>query len=572
MLLAARLLFASVAAAAVALALPAATALGPTPPPPPPPSPLPLPSPSPTSTSGGASPPPPPLSSLSPSAAPSTAASPSPRPALFQAANVVVLRVGATNGPALSSALAPLHLDEVGLATGAVVSTMAVSGVSVSGADYTQGSLTRSGDGRSLVLAGVAAAAGTAPGAAAPFFGDAPRAVVRVDMVGAVTTAIFSSSQFGGLLLGACAFDQRGVFVVGNSTSPAVGVAFAADSSVDALSVRHAALSTYTSCAAAQSGALYLIRARGPYAYVDKATGADVLSASASGGLVAVAAPSSHISPSPYSGRQIIVNAAETRFWVGVVTATVVDDGGVYSGNRITSMSIMVAATFRVTGLALSADEATLYFTARQPAHALYSVAASCASACAPTLLLAAGAGSEFRGVALSPVSALPLSPPPPATATATAAAVVAAASALASAAPLAASASATQSPDLLAATSRIPSLMTQTSTWTPILDSGGNSAPPRGTVAPRPQVEPGEATQAAGPPFAAVLGGALGAAFAVAAAAAAVAAQRAILERRRLSHLAHAGPVPVFLTQPDFALHVSPLPEAFRSGGPDAP
>ena len=108
----------------------------------------------------------------------------------------------------------------------------------------------------------------------------------------------------------------------------------------------------------------------------------------------------------------MITNAAETKFWVGDVTASTASDGGIYSGASLTSMAIMVAATYRVTGLTLSSDEATLYFTARQPANALYSVAASCTSACVPTLVLTAAAGSESRGVALTPVGSLPSATP----------------------------------------------------------------------------------------------------------------------------------------------------------------
>ena len=316
--------------------------------------------------------------------------------AAFSPSSLVALRVGSAGG-SLSNASAAAFLDEYS-PSGALLSTRSLAGpagLTLSGTDWMQGSLGRSADGLSLVVGGVSAPLGAAPGASAPFF-SASRCIARVFSSGATSVTSFSPSLFGGLVLGVCAASGAGAWVVGNSTSPAVGLGYAADGSVDALVSLYSAATLFTGCTVARSGNLYLARTSGAYGYIDT-----VAAPVSTSGAVYPSAASTYFNAGPYNARQVVVNAAETRFWVSSVTAGTLNDG-VYTGASLVSMTL--AAATRAVGMALSADESTLYLAALSPANALYKISASCTSGCMTSLLATAAAGTELRGLALAPL------------------------------------------------------------------------------------------------------------------------------------------------------------------------
>ena len=128
------------------------------------------------------------------------------------------------------SAAAPLFLDEyVPLPDGSaatLASSKPLPGVTLSSTDFYQGSLNLCADGTCAVLAATAAAPGTVPTAAAPYFA-ADRVVVRIAANGSVDTSTrVAASSFGGMIKGVCSFGANGgpsgYFIVGNATTSCV--------------------------------------------------------------------------------------------------------------------------------------------------------------------------------------------------------------------------------------------------------------------------------------------------------------------------------------------------------------
>ena len=356
-----------------------------------------------------------PSNSPTPSSTASTGSVPTPAAAApaFNMNSLLVLRVGDGTAP-LTAASAAVFIDEYDsslAAAAAPTSTRPVStsdSVSLSGTDWGQGTLTRSVDGANVFFSAVRAPVGTAAQATTPWIpGD--RVVVRLSVGGATfSTTTVPATAYDGLIRSVCAKDANGFFVVGNSTT--VGVGYLPSGTTGAMNTILAGTQgDFSACALGSSGKIYLMHSSmTAYFFFSFAN-------FPTSGTVAVPAPA--LFNSGMDSKQIMVNAAETKIWVADVAATIVTEMGLYTGPlpALNSLSGIVAATFRITGIALSADESKLWMTTRAPTHGVYWILTSCAAACVPTLLFPAGANTEFRGIALAPNLPFPTPSPSPA-------------------------------------------------------------------------------------------------------------------------------------------------------------
>jgi len=348
-------------------------------------------------------------------------------PALFfGAASVVVLRVG-DGSAALTTGTAPLFLDEYAPSgpngTWVSVQNAPVSGVTLSGTDYTQGAFSRAADQASLVLAGVAAPAGTAPLAAVPWF-SADRVIASLDRSGLTTLTPVAASVFDGLIKGVCTFDGTAFWFAGNTTTP-IGIGYVARGAAPTAATSVVSLTgvkDFTACAATFNGGLVALRSQPS----SKTVFYDYSHDAAGGGPIALVSGTANVGGNPLSdqssyAKAVVTNLASTRSWVAAVGGVpgllgISIDGGIHVGATFSTsgFTLAVAITYKVTGLALSPNEAMLFFTARAPKHALYSVLASCSTGCAVTQLALAATNTEFRGLAPAPQPFVPFPSPSP--------------------------------------------------------------------------------------------------------------------------------------------------------------
>jgi hypothetical protein len=384
---------------------------------------------------------PPPAASPSASPAPSLSASATPTPSrtpssspwatqpaapalAFAASSVVVLRVG-DGAAALTNSTAPLFLDEYGPGGGpngttwAMLQSVAVSGVTLSGTDYTQGAFSRAADGSSLALAGVAAPAGAAPLTAAPWF-PFDRVIASFDRSGTAALTPIAAAAYDGLVKGVCSFDGSGFWVLGNcSAATPIGIGFIARGAAPTAitDVTSLAAESFTACAATFGGGLIVARSQASTRTVFQDFAAD---SAAGGPLTLVAGTAAFgtgvLTGQPSYAKAIVTTLDGSRSWLAAVAniAGVLGrpvDGGIYVGRpeARSAYTLAVALVYKVTGLALSPTETTLYFTARAPLHALYSASATCNTGCAVTLVAQAAANTEFRGLAPAPQPFAPL-------------------------------------------------------------------------------------------------------------------------------------------------------------------
>jgi uncharacterized protein len=157
-------------------------------------------------------------------AAPAPDFAPQPSFAAFTAGNFVVYRVG-TGAAALTSAATAVFLDEY-TSTGTLVQSIALpttdSGANQSftsaGSSTSEGLLTRSADGRYLLLGGYDAAPGTATIAATTAAAVA-RVVARVDAAGAIDTTTTLGTAFStGNIRGVASTNGTDIWAVGSNT------------------------------------------------------------------------------------------------------------------------------------------------------------------------------------------------------------------------------------------------------------------------------------------------------------------------------------------------------------------
>lgn len=143
--------------------------------------------------------------------------------AAFTGGSIVVYRVG-TGAAALSSAATEVFLDEYS-SSGTLVQSIAlpttVNGANValtaSGTATSEGALTRSADGRYLLLTGYDAAVGTTSVAGTSSFADA-RVIGRVDASGTIDTSTAINQFNSNNIRGAASTDGFDVWAVGANT------------------------------------------------------------------------------------------------------------------------------------------------------------------------------------------------------------------------------------------------------------------------------------------------------------------------------------------------------------------
>jgi hypothetical protein len=316
----------------------------------------------------------------------------------FSANNLVLLRIGATgSGTALSSNYASVYLDEINptSATTAVTSSL-VSGVTLSGTDYTQGSLSRSMDKSRLYFGGTTATAGSAISLSRPY-GSFTRAIVSIDSSGTSYIRTVPSASYDGVISAVCGKDSSGAWFLGNSSTIAVGyVNFDTSTWITQMSISTSG-SPFTGCGISQNGNLYLLKTISQTPYGNK-----VVNAPTTGTMYVDL--QQQLDYSPYTTKQIITNSDESRLWACIVTLIASGDSGIYTGTLLSNMNQMLSSpdSYRVTGIALSPGETILYFTTT---NKLFSVSSSCLSSCVPTTLRTAASNTEYRGLAPVPIS-----------------------------------------------------------------------------------------------------------------------------------------------------------------------
>jgi hypothetical protein len=330
---------------------------------------------------------------------------PSALPPAFVQENLLVLRVG-TAGFALNVKTTAINIDEINpISPLTNVRTISIPNtVSLSGTDYTQGTLSRVADGSAVIFAAINVGPGDTPLGSYPYYNN-DRVIVRISRSGVVDTGtVISNVQYDGVIKGVCSFDGKGYYIVGNATTVGIGyIAHGAPSNT--LTTVFNTHQYYCGCEAhLYDKTLFFVRNENDYVHVDEMVQADITPASFTG-----LSQSTYFNWAPFAGKTLVVNDNQDRYWVAVVSGEIPTDGGIWSGPSVTSMTIFQpTATVRPTGLALSPDETRLYFTAREPKHGLYWTVAICntlpTTFCPYTLMRQAAAGEEYRGLTLTPM------------------------------------------------------------------------------------------------------------------------------------------------------------------------
>lgn len=333
----------------------------------------------------------------------------------FTPGNIVVARVGDATGP-LSAAAAPVFLDEYTPA-GTLVQTIdlptAVSGsnriLTASGNVTSELGMTRSADGRYLVLAGYSAAPGTAS-VAATMATDVARVIGRVAADGSFDTSTSVGDAFGGTnIRGAASADGTTFYSVGGNS----GVRYQAFGSYFSLQLNTAPASIRGVNVA--GGNLYVSTNASPYIGLSQVgTGLPTTGSQPVAALPGF--PATTAGASPYGFYFADLSAAVP----GVDVAYVADDrtsaGGIQKwslvgGNWVLNGTIASSASVRGlngsttgTAVALAASSASSLFFLTD--NAGYNVAPSVATL--PAAVASAGANTAFRGIAFAPVAPAP--------------------------------------------------------------------------------------------------------------------------------------------------------------------
>ena len=344
-------------------------------------------------------------------------AAPQPSAAAFNAGNIVVYRVG-TGAAALSSAATAVFLDEF-TGSGTLVQTIALptadSGanqiLTASGTATSEGMLTRSTDGRYLVLTGYDAAVGTAT-VNSSTASAAPRIVGRVDASGSIDTSTILTTAFsGGNIRGAASVDGNNYWAVGSLT----GV----------VSANHGATTWQTiSTTATNLRAVDIVDGQ---LYVSTASGALRLGTVGSGTPTTTGQtitnlpgfPTGTLSPYQFYFADLTASVA------GIDTVYVTDDRAVASGGGLLKFSLVggvwvsngtasLGITTGLRGLAgnISGTTAQFYATTTQTnANSIVSLIDTggynaAFSSSTFTTVATAGVNTAFRGVAFAPQAA----------------------------------------------------------------------------------------------------------------------------------------------------------------------
>ena len=363
--------------------------------------------------------------------------------ATYSAGSLLLVRVADAAAPGcpgpdpVCSRAAPLFLDEYvpsadgGSAT--LASSVPIPGVTLSATDHLQGSLNLCADATCVLMAGVAAPAGAAPTAAAPYFGAADRVVVRVAADGTVDTSTrISPILYGGLIKGVCSFNGSGYFVVGNSTSSCVSYAphglASGSAPVDvakgagcAATSQGAMEGAYTACTASAKSApgagnastshlLLLARNYNGYGLVDVASSAEATWTQA--GKMTLSQASTDVVDGGFSNGeyygQIVASRNQNLFFLtdphgGSCEIDICRGAGSFptlplsTGTAGCGVHVSYAFYCGYSGVSFSLDESLIYFTAH---NRLISYPAAGG---AGKVLVTLPAGQEFRGVSRAP-------------------------------------------------------------------------------------------------------------------------------------------------------------------------
>ena len=329
----------------------------------------------------------------------------------FTQGNLIVLRVG-DGSAALSSSLAAQFLDEYQPLSGILVQSVPL-GLAASGTDRGVASIARSATGRYLSIAGVG---GVGPGLAstvtAPFFGPfSTLNVARVDVTGAVDISTTVSAA-GGVIRAACSTDGSGYYLVGNATQ---GIQYLAHGSTAAVAPTslYSATSDFVGCSVAPLTAgpsLLLLRSNAAGAFVAQLAGSPPSTTAAltltqlNGGLNLAAFSTGSYS---YFPTQVAAMQSGTTIFVSdLQSGTAPPNPGIWVSTNGGANFTIFATSYVATGLALSANEATLYFVAP---GGIYSALTSCAVPCrtiTTIALLSTASNMAWRGLALAPCAA----------------------------------------------------------------------------------------------------------------------------------------------------------------------
>jgi hypothetical protein len=335
----------------------------------------------------------------------------------LSAGNLVVDRIG-NGSAALSSAAAPVFLDE-STASGSFVQSLAlptatgagVNALTDSGSATSDGYISRSVDGRSVVVPGYIAAPGTA-GVANTSSSTVPRNVATVSSSGTVqTTSLGSSALSGNNVRSAATVDGVGVYVGG-----ANGIAYVNTSTSVANLVTTASLNARNLTISGNQ--LYF--STGSTTAAGTGTGTSTTAGTAATGIYVLGGglPTSAGSLSS----TLIANTASPYAFLfadldsgvaGVDTLYVADDTSTTGGIRKFSKSaagawslnntVILSGARGLTGV-VNAGQVQLYATTGTNLYGLTDTAGYNANLNGGlTTLATAGANTVFRGVSLTP-------------------------------------------------------------------------------------------------------------------------------------------------------------------------
>ena len=329
----------------------------------------------------------------------------------YSTSSLLVVRVGdgvaCPSSSAACTRAAPLFLDEIDMVSGALLSTQAIPGATLSANDQYVGALSRCGNGACVVFGAQADGAGTAATAASPYFAGS-RIVVRIGASGAADTSTrLSLASYNGLFKGVCSLDGSGFWVAGNSTTGCVSyVAFGSSANTIVSAGAQCAHKDghYTGCTAVASPAprLFFTRTHNNYGFIDQPAPRTQSALWTTSGRMTVEGVASGqlIFGSPYYFSQMLTNGALTKFWAidpyscsiasGTILPTESDWAWIFSGSWGNPGAL--------SGMALSPDESKLFFTAHSTLYWIPAAGASVA-----TVVATASPFYEFRGVAFAP-------------------------------------------------------------------------------------------------------------------------------------------------------------------------
>jgi len=316
-----------------------------------------------------------------------------------------------------------VYIDEYNYITGGLIGSQTLAGITLSGNDQYVGALSRCADGTCTVFGAQTAPTSTVATTTSPYF-TGNRVIVRVKSDNSIdTSTTLAQADYNGLFKGVCSKDGTGYWIAGNATNTCIGYVAHGTSSSNFVNVANNANcqtaegimhSLYTGCVVVNNPTnIYFTRTYAIYGFVD-VTSTPSSSWTTANSLAITGTTTSVLNSgfnNPWYFSQIITNYAQTLFWIvepnqcGIVlcrdrsslptlprAANALANGCsyVFSGNPGTQPCAF-------SGLALSPDENTMFFTA---GNTIYSFP----SQGGPIGVVAFTTGFyEFRGISIPP-------------------------------------------------------------------------------------------------------------------------------------------------------------------------